>query len=44
MEIQINIEAVKHELNSIFRELQEKLGMITKTPQLRTSKHPVRGH
>jgi vacuolar-type H+-ATPase subunit E/Vma4 len=43
MKKHINIEAIRRVLESIFRELQEKLDIITKKPQLRTSKHPVRG-
>lgn len=43
MKSQINIEAIKHELESIFKELKQILDIITKKPQLRISKHPVRG-
>ncbi len=44
MKRQINVEAIKRELESIIRELRENLDILTKKPQLRTSKHPVRGH
>lgn len=43
MKSQINIEAIKHELQSIFKEFKQNLDIITKKPQLKTSKHPIRG-